>query len=159
MCLTRLVLELMRRAFSIFEIVVAIGIVGLLGSVALPRIRPTMELIRYRSAMQVIAAELRIMRFRAMNEQRTFAMRIDRPSGMIQLVSMEMEPVPREEIERTIWLPEGLELLEAPERLMIFPSGAMAPASLLAQVPEAGRVFRLTVSSHGIVRLNEEPAT
>lgn len=149
----------MRRAFSLIEIVVVIGVIGLLGSVALPRMRPTMELMRHRSAMQQVASELRMMRFRAMNEQRTFALHIDSDARRLQLVVIELEPTPREWVERTIWLPEGLDILEAPERLIVFPSGAMAPASMLAEAHGFSRIFRLTVTANGIVRLNEEPST
>ena len=149
----------MRRAFSLVEIVMVIGIAGLFGSMALPRMRPTMELIRYRSAMQQVAAEIRVMRFRAINEQRTFTLRIDRSSRRLQLVAMDLEPTPRERIEHTIWLPEGLDLIEVPDRLTVFPSGAMAPASLLAEATQFGRIFRLTVSASGIVQFSEEHST
>ena len=147
-----------RNGFNVIELVIAIGVAGLLGTMALPRILPTMSLMRYRSAMQQVAAELRIMRFRAINEQRPFIMRIDSGSGRIQLFAIDKTSTQREWIERTIWLPDGLDIIEAPEELLVSPSGDIAQGALLSRVADFHRVFRLTVTAGGIVRLNEEPS-
>ena len=48
-----------RRGFNIIELVVAIGVAGLLSTMALPRFLPAMNLMRYRSAMQQVVMELR----------------------------------------------------------------------------------------------------
>lgn len=149
----------MKRAFSLVEVMVIVGLASLLGTMTLPRIGPAMELATYRSAMQQVVMELRTLRFRAVNERRTFAMRINSASRMVQFVAIELEPTPRTWVERTVWLPEGIDLIETPEHLMMFPSGEMAPTSILARVPALDRIFRLTVSSSGIVRLHEEPLT
>lgn len=149
----------MRRAFSLVEVVVLIGVAGLLSSVALPRVRPTAELLGYRAAMQQVAAELRILRFRAVHEQRTFTVRVDPRSRRLQYVVHEIDPRRRGRIEQTVWLPEGLVILHAPTRLTIFPSGSMTPASVLVEAPRTQRTFRLTMTADGVVSLSELPAT
>ncbi len=149
----------MRRAFSLVELVVLIGVAGLLGSVALPQVRPTTELLGYRAAMQQVAAELRILRFRAVHEQRTFTVRVDPGTRRLQYVVHEIGPRQRGRVEETVWLPEGLAILEAPSRLTIFPSGSMSPTSVLVEAPRTHRMFRITLTGDGVVYLSERPAT
>lgn len=88
----------MKRAFSLIEVVLVVGLAGLLGSVALPRVRSTVELLHCRDAMQQVAADLRVMQFRALNERRGFAMRIDPAARRLQVVCVESGEAPREYI-------------------------------------------------------------
>ena len=136
-----------------------VGLAGLLGSVAFPRAQSTLQLTQYRNTMQQVAADLRVMRFRALNEGRHFAMRIDPSARRLEVISMEFGSAAHECIERTRWLPAGFTVLEAPPQVTVLPSGAMEPAFILTELPEFNRLFRLSVSADGVISLREEPLT
>ena len=117
------------------------------------------ELLSYRSAVQQVAGTVRQMRVRAVNARQSFVMHIDTAARRLQLMAIDTAPGLRESLEQTIWLPPGLVIAEAPEQLLVSPAGAMAPASLLFEAAAFQRLFRVRMSSSGVVQLYEEPST
>ena len=142
----------MRRAFSIAEVVVAVGLLSLLGSLGLHRQAPA-TFLQYRSAMTDVAGTLRTMRLVAMHAQRTYAVRVDPALRRIQVVWLR--PGAGEQVVRTIWLPDGLAIREAPAQLLITPT-AVEAVSILIDAPAYERAFRLHTGD--VVDLHEEPA-
>ena len=141
------------------EVIVLLSLAGLVGSITISQARPTADLIRYRSTMQDLAAQVRAMPSRSENEGRQYLLRIDGPSGVLQVVTREVLPAPAERIDRTIWLPRGLAILEAPEELGVQSDGSLPSASILLDAPGVQRTFRLTTHPRSIVQLHEEPST
>lgn len=140
-----------RRAFSIAEVVVAVGLISLLGSLGLQR-RPPATFLQYRSAMADVAGTLRTMRLVAMHSRRTYAVRLDAALRRVQVVWLR--PGAGEQVVRTIWLPEGLAIREAPAQVLITPT-AVEPASIVIDAPRYERAFRLHTGE--AVDLHEEP--
>jgi Tfp pilus assembly protein FimT len=148
-----------RRAFSAVELLLVIGLASLVSSVAFSRAKPTLELFQYRSLMQQLAAELQTMKFRSRNEGRTFIMRIDRASGMVQVVAEDRAAVPAVHVQRTMWLPEGLSIIQAPKQVLATPFGHLQSTAIVVEAEAFQRIFRLTTTPAGVVDLNEEPST
>ena len=149
----------MRKAFSLLEVVVVIGLASLLSSIAMSRAKPTMELFRYRFVMQQVAGELEAMKFRSRNEGRMFIMRIDDAGGMLQVVAVDTGPTQGSRIQRTIWLPEGLDITKAPEQLVAPSTGQMPEASIEVEAEAFQRIFRLTTHPTGLIELREDLST
>ena len=141
-----------RRAFSIAEVVVAISLVGLVGSLGLHRRAPA-TFLQYRAALTDVAGTLRTMRLVAMHAQRTYAVRVDPVLRRLQIVWLR--PGAGEQVVRTIWLPEGLMIREAPEQVLITPTSVEA-ASLVFEAQGFERAFRLQTGADA-VDLHEEP--
>ncbi|GEM_PF-6188913 len=141
-----------RKAFSIAEVVVAVGLISLLSSLGLQR-RPPATFLQYRSAMADVAGTLRTMRLVAMHSQRTYAVRLDPVLRRVQVVWLR--PGAGEQVVRTIWLPEGLTIREAPAQVLITPT-AVEPASIVIDAPRYERAFRLHTGE--AVDLHEEPS-
>lgn len=151
---------LKKRAFSLIEVVVVVGLVGLVGSIAIPRARRATEFLCYRAVMQDIASTVRLMHARAVNSRQRFTLRIDTAAERLQLVvAGERSPSGGESVERTIWLPRGLDITQAPEQLTVHPTGEMLPAVIVVEAPAFQRTFRLLTSPSGAVQLHEEPST
>jgi hypothetical protein len=152
----------MRRAFTMMETVIlvaSLGLVSLIGAKAHRWMSCQAELWSYRLTMQEVASTVRQMRFRAVNARRTFMMRIDADARRLQLVAVDTVPVMRESVVRTIWLPKGLDIMQAPEELSASPNGAIPPFSIIVEAPAFQREFQLRTSPSGTVRLHEEPST
>lgn len=152
----------MRRAFTFTETVIlvaSLGLVSLVGAKAHRWMWGQAELWGYRLTMQEVASTVRQMRVRAVNAQRTFTMRIDVSARRLQLTAIDPAPLQQESVERTIWLPPGLDIRQAPAVLTASPTGAMSPISLIVQAPAFQREFQLQTSPSGAVHLHEEPST
>lgn len=143
----------MRRAFSIAEVVVAVGLLGLLGSLGLHRQAPA-TFLQYRAALTDVAGTLRTMRLMAMHAGRTYAVRTDPALRRLQIVWLR--PAGGEQVVRTIWLPEGLTILEAPEQFLITPA-SVESSSIVFDARGYERVFRLHTGQDNAVDLHEEP--
>jgi hypothetical protein len=152
----------MKRAFTLMETVVlvaSIGLVSLIGAKAHRWMWTQTELWGYRMAMQEVAGTLRQMRYRAIHARRTIALRIHPATRRLVLVAVEPSATGGESVERTLWLPRGLEVTEAPEELMVPPTGILPVETILVEAPAFQRTFRLLTSPDGIVQLHEEPST
>ena len=118
------------------------------------------ELLSYRSTMQDLTSTIRAMRFRALARQRTFELRIDAARGGLQVVAIQQKRGGYiQTVERTIWLPKGLEITEAPTLVTSLPTGALSTGSILVTAPSYQRAFRVTTDPTGEVRLDEEPTS
>jgi len=149
-----------QRAFSLIDIVVIVGLAGLVGTIVGPRVKRATEFLCYRAVMQDIASTVRLMHARALNGQQRFTMRIDAVAERLQLVVVGgRPPSERESVERTIWLPRGLDITQAPEQLTVRPTGEMLPSVIVVEAPAFQRTFRLLTSPSGAVQLHEEPST
>ena len=115
------------------------------------------QLLSYRAAMQDLTTTVRASQFKAFAQQRMFMLRVDAPRGQFQLVSMAQRPGELiEHVERTMWLPDGLEISEAPTILRVFPSGGLASSSIVVVAPAHNLQFHLQTSETGEVQLHEE---
>ena len=152
----------MKRAFTLVETVIliaSIGFVSLIGAGAHRWMWSQAELWGYRLTMQDVASTVRQMRYRALNAKRTFALRIDAAPRRLQFVTVDAPPVEQESVVRTIWLPPGLAIMQAPVLLTASPSGAMPRTSIVIEAPAFQREFQLRTSPSGTVHLHEEPST
>ena len=152
----------MKRSFTLFETVIlvaSLGLVSLIGARANRWMWSQAELWRYRMTMQELANTVQSMRLRAVNARRTLTMRIDAPARRLQLMAVDAAPLMQESVERTIWLPPGLDIMQAPDRVTALPTGAMSPVSIIVEAPAFQREFQLHMSPSGAVRLHEEPST
>ena len=117
------------------------------------------QLLNYRSTMQALATTVRATQFRAHAQDRTFELRVDASSRRFQLITVMQQPGGSiERVERTIWLPEGLQISEAPEALRALPTGRLSSASIVVLAPAYNRLFRLRTSETEGVELHEEPS-
>ena len=152
----------MRRSFTLFETVIlvaSLGLASLVGAGAHRWMWSHAELWGYRLTMQDVASTVRQMRYRALNAKRTFALRIDAATRRLQFVTVDAPPIEQESVVRTIWLPPGLDILQAPKQLTASPSGAMPLTSIIIEAPAFQREFQLQTQPSGLVRLHEEPIT
>jgi 1,6-anhydro-N-acetylmuramate kinase len=129
-----------------------------LGSSVHRRMLEAAELYRYRAAVRELTQTMRAMRPRAMAQQRTLQLRIDRTHQAFALTALQGDPArPLQVVERAIWLPRGLEITEAPESITVSPSGPWPTTSILITAPAHHRLFRVTSLGPGHVHYDEEP--
>jgi hypothetical protein len=115
------------------------------------------ELVRYRAIMRELALTLHAMPSRARVVGDTILLRVDAPRGLFQFSTLRTTPRYYETVERTIWLPEGLQVIESPAALTVLPTGPLSAASILVAAPAHDRLFRLLTTTQGAVQLHEEP--
>ena len=152
----------MRRSFTLFETVIlvaSLGLVSLIGARAHRWMWSQAKLWRYRMTVQEVATTVQAMRLRALNARRTLTMRIDAPARRLQLMTVDAGPLRQESVERTIWLPAGLEILQAPDHVTASPAGVLSPVSMVLEAPAFQRAFQLQADPSGAVSLHEEPST
>jgi len=152
----------MRRSFTLFETVIlvaSLGLVSLIGARAHRWLWSQAELWRYRMSVQEVATTVQSMRLRAVNARRTLTMRIDASARRLQLLAVDADPLMQESVERTIWLPAGLEILQAPDHVTASPAGVLSPVSIVIEAPAFQREFQLQANPSGVVHLHEEPST
>lgn len=116
------------------------------------------ELVRYRCATQELARIVSVLQQGTAPRHRTYELRVDAPRGRFQLVAVHQTPSGEiATVERTLWLPEGLQISEAPTVMSPLPTGKLPEASVTLTAPSFQRVFRVTSSHNGRVRCDEEP--
>ena len=148
-----------RRALGLVEVLVGLGLAGLLGSMALPRLKPATTLLYHQAAMHDLTATLRAVRFRALTQHRVFHVRIDAAQGGFCVMAQHQNSEgPIQIVERTIWLPPGLSVTEAPPVLTILPTGELSEGSIIVASTAHGTRFHLTTAPAGQIRLFEEPS-
>ncbi len=150
-----------RGMLSVFEgllIIVSLILVSQVGTSAHRWMWQQAELLQHRAIVRDVANTVRAMRVRALSSRRPFELRIDAHQGRLQLLSIHHYAGGRSEtVERTFWLPKGLVVNEAPERVTVSPGGELSGCSVVFASPSYSRVFRLTTANSGAVRLDEEP--
>ena len=154
---------LRRRAFSVIEVIVLIGSVVFVtqfGGAVHRWMWTQADLLRYRSTMAELTEVLRAMRQRAVGTHQTAQLRIDARRGGLQVVIIQERRGGRvERVERSLWLPKGLQITDAPDVVTSWPSGTFSPSAILVTAPSYQRAFRLTTTGRGEVRLDEEPTS
>ena len=117
------------------------------------------ELTRYRSTMQELSSTLRAMRAQAAARRRTIQLSLDPSHGAFQLSSVRagQHRSSYETVERTLWLPDGLQIIDGPPSLAALPNGRLSAATIVVAAPAYQRLFRITTRESGAVRLDEEP--
>lgn len=115
------------------------------------------ELTHCRSTMQELSFMVRHLPARAAIARRPVQLLLDADRGMVQVAAVyEGRPQPYDAVLRTMWLPKGLQVLEAPEQITVAPNEMLASTLFLLAAPSHNTVFRLTLRD-GIVRLDEQP--
>jgi hypothetical protein len=139
------------------EVGVALLIAGWLGLSILPQLQGQMALLDYRSTMQDLTGMVQAMPSRALAQRRVMQLRVDASQGAFHLATTQGKSTFYDTIERTLWLPKGLEISEAPALLTALPTGRLSAGSIVIIAPVYNRLFRLTTTERGLVRLDEEP--
>ena len=115
------------------------------------------QLLAGRTTMRDVARTIEVMRFRAAAQHRPFELFIDPSHGRFQLMARRDGPQASVGwVERTIWLPRGLQIVDAPTVLTVSPTGPFPTTSIIVNAPASERRFRLTTNETGIVQLDEE---
>lgn len=150
-------LDLAWRAFRAVSAAMMVVLAGPVGASTYQWLQKETELTHCRSSVQELSLMVRHLPARATMARRPVQLLVDAHRGLVQVTTMyEDGPQPYDEVMHTLWLPKGLEVMEAPERLVAVPHETMASASFLLTVPSHNTVFRLT-ERNGIVRLDEQP--
>ena len=116
------------------------------------------ELQQFRTTLQNLAYTVQTIQPRAAAKHRPMILRIDAARGVFQLTTLQSGRRSYETVEQTIWLPKGLEIAEAPASLTVPPAGHLAATTIVVTAPSYNRLFRLTTTARGLVRLDEEPS-
>lgn len=146
-----------RWAFTLVEVVALISLVGFLSAAALVRAPQGGGLRAHRAAMQDVARAIRTMRGRAIAQHRPTQLHIDAAQRCFRFATAQDDQRLYEIADQTLWLPEGLQVSEAPALLTALPSGEVSPSSILVSTPAHHRLFRLRTDARGTVSLDEDP--
>lgn len=147
---------------TILRVSLAAGLLvlaGFAGLVAHRWVSAEKELLSYRSTMWELTSMVRGMRAKAMTHHRTMQVRVDADRGAFWFASVQGGAKPYETLEETVWLPEGLQISDAPRVLTVLPTGRFSEASIVVAAPAYDRLFRLTAGETGMVQLFEEPTS
>lgn len=117
------------------------------------------ELQRFRTTLQGLTGTMRSIQPRAVAKHRPMLLRIDAAHGVFQVTSLQNGRRAYEIVEETVWLPQGLEISDAPASLAVSPTGHLTSATIVITAPSYSRLFRLTTTPRGAVQLDEEPTT
>ncbi len=149
-----------RGAFSLLEglaLLASVVVAGRLGVSAHQWMWERAQLSNYRATMQDIATTLRATHVKTVAQHQIFELRVDPSERQLQFLVMSKRPRDRvERIERTIWLPDGLEIRDAPRAFRASPTGRLFSATILVLAPAYNRTFRLQTTEAGEVQLYEE---
>lgn len=148
-----------RKGFTLLEgtlIFASVALISVFGASMHRWMWAQAEWGRYRTTMQELTATVRTMPSRALAKRRTMHLRIDAARGTFQVTSAQGSSRTYTTVERTIWLPDGLEILEAPEALTASATGRLSAGAIVVAAPAYDRLFRVTTSEAGVVKLHEE---
>ena len=147
----------MRRAFTLVESAVLLAsliVVSVIGSSIHRWMWSQAELMRYRAAMQDVTDAVRAVQFQASDRHRRLELRVDASQRCLQVVEVQRTWGRLiETVRRTVWLPKGLEIADAPT---VLGSPSDGRASIVVLAPAYNRMFQLTTSRSGGVQLHEE---
>ncbi len=113
-------------------------------------------LSEYRMVIYDFANTVRAMRTKAIAQGQPYELRIDPARRTLSVSSLSRGSSDYAALDRTIWLPEGLEISEAPLWITAHSNGALTPGSIVITAPVFRRLFRLMISHRGVVELYEE---
>lgn len=148
-----------RRAFSLIELIVMVSVTGWATSFSAFHAYTTSQWANYRMTVQEVAGTIRMMPSHAWAHQHPVSLHIDQTQHVFR-VAVQYPARPNAQdydvIERTIWLPEGLRISEAPSRITVLPTGSLSSSDIVIVAPAYSRLFRVTTTSRGVVQLDEE---
>ncbi len=146
----------LKRAFGLIEMIVLVSVMGWVTSFSAFRAYTTTQWADYRMTMQEVAGLLRTMPSHAWAQQQPVSLLIDQAQHAFRIAIKHPAPQDYDVVERTIWLPEGLRISEAPDVITALPAGALSTGDILIIAPAYSRLFRLTTTARGVVQLDEE---
>jgi hypothetical protein len=153
--------NLKRRALSLVELTMLLGsvvAVSFFGAAAHRWMWEQAALLSYRTTMNDLTTTVRATQVKALASHQAFELRVDAPRGCLQLVAISNKHGGSiEHVERTIWLPHGLEISDAPAVVRVSPRDATSSTSIVVMAPAYSRLFRIQTNDAGLVQLHEEP--
>ncbi len=115
------------------------------------------ELKTCRVAMDQVAGSIQAMRLRALATRQPAQLRIDAARRQLQVVMLRGRPGDETvSLEHLWWLPEHVEISEAPSMVTAQPNGTLSASTIVVIIPAYQRLFRVTTSTNGRVTLDEE---
>lgn len=132
-------------------------VIGLLGTTVNRQSKEETDLARHRTLIQELSDTIRTMPRRALAAGSPVELRIDAKRGCFQLVTIVGKRKSAVRVEDTIWLPEGLRVLEAPAKITASSSGQLSAASVVIVATASNRLFRLTTRPPTLVQFDEAP--
>ena len=145
-----------KRAFGLIELIVLVSVMGWMTSFSAFHAYTTTQWADYRITMQEVAGLLRAMPSHAWAHQHPVSLHIDQTRHAFRFAVKHSAPQDYDVIERTIWLPEGLRISEAPAAITALPTGALSTGDIVIIAPAYSRLFRVTTTARGVVQLDEE---
>ena len=150
-------LPLPLRAIRAVAMATGLLLAGPAGVSTYQRMRQETELAGYRATIQELANAVRSMRTRALATRRQELLRIDASRGVFSVSVVRRQGLHGyERLEETIWLPAGLEVIEAPAVVSAAPNGKLSSASIVIDAPAFHKLFSLTMDDRAGVHLSEE---
>jgi hypothetical protein len=146
------------RAAGAFQVIAWVALLIILASSAQQGSWRQAPLLHSRSVVQEVGETIRSMHWRVATTHQPMELRIDAHRHCLHVVAFEGRTRVVEIVERTLWLPEPLKILEAPAVLRITPNQPHEAVTLLFAAPAYSRVFRMTVRPEGRITLREEAA-
>ena len=144
------------RLFEAITLVTSVALAAGLAASAHRWALAQMELTRYRTTVQDLTSTVRAIRALAAAQRTTIELRIDAARGIFQLASVHGTSTRYETVSRTIWLPGGLMISDAPAAVTALPTGRLSTSAIVIAAPAYNRLFRLTTHETGLVQLDEE---
>ena len=145
-----------KRAFGLIELIVLVSIMGWVTSFSAFHAYTTSQWADYRMTMQEVTGLLRTMPSHAWAQQHPVSLHIDQTHHAFRIAVKHPAPQEYEVVERTIWLPEGLRISEAPAAITALPAGSLSIGDIVIIAPAYSRLFRVTTTARGVVQLDEE---
>lgn len=139
------------------EFLLVLLLTAMFGLSLLKTTRADMELLRYRSAVEDVASTLRAMQSHAQGRRLTVQFLVDDQRNVIRVISMRNPKQGWQTVERTLWLPEGLRILETPKTITFSPAAMPPAASIVLEAPAYNRSFRILLKPGGVVHVYENP--
>ena len=149
-------LDLGLRAARAVSTAMLMVLAGPVGASTYQWLQHEAEFVRCRSTMQELSQVVRSLPARAASARRPVQLQVDANRGFVRVTTAYEGQPTYGAVQRTLWLPKGLEVVEAPATLTVTPAQPMASASFLLAAPSHNTLFRLRTQD-GIVRLDEEP--
>ena len=113
----------------------------------------------YRETVHDLANAIRAMRTKAMSQGQPFELRVDQAHRSLTISSLSRGSSDYSKVDRTLWLPEGLEIAEAPLWITALSNGNLTPAKIVITASALQRLFRITTTLSGTVEFHEEPTS
>ena len=146
----------MKRTLSVVEIMSVLALVSLLSTSVYQQAEEQGQLVCYRSVLHTLSDAIRTLAWRTPTRHQRVELRIDRRQRSFTMVVVAVNPHSVDTVEETIWLPEGLEILDAPGAITASADGELPPTTIIVAAPVQNRLFRMVTTISGGVQLHEE---